>query len=140
MGCFTSQKKKYKKMFLKAFRELNSNLLRIAIIGLQDYDAVHNTKKLDKYLTKAIVEEKDSKDGRKLVKNIMSDFFIEPEPTPEPTPEPAKLIDIAIQKNPNLIDQKLNEIEKRKLNILYRKDLIKQKKKAERKNRVGRMG
>lgn len=160
MNCFTSKKNKYKKMFFKAFKELNESLLRIAIIALQDWDKEHNTKKFDKYLTKAIVEEKQSNrvEGRLLIRKIMNDFF-EEESAIEIENEMKKRIDIkkakiealnlkqeepttkdiAIQKNPDLVEQKLNEIQKKKLDILYRKELIKEKKKMERKQR-GRMG
>lgn len=148
-------------MFYKAFKELNENLLRIAIIGLQDWDKEHNTKKFDKYLTKAIVEEKQSNrvGGRLLIRKIMADFF-EEEPAIEVENEMKRRIDmkrakiealnpkeeeepptkeIAIQKNPDLVEQKLNEIQKKKLDILYRKELVKEKKKLERKQR-GKMG
>ena len=147
--CFTNQKKKYKNMFFQAFKDLNSDLLRIAISGLQDWDNSHNTKKLEKYLTRAIIQEKQEhkEEGKKLITNIMDDFFEEKQKKIK-TPSPKfkilkvkpKMIDKAIQKDPDLIEQKLNEIERKKIDILYRKELIKQKKKAERKNKTGKLG
>ena len=112
-----SDKRKLKKILYKAFKDIDMEMMKDAILGLLDYDAKHKSKKTDKYLIKIVRDFKDlninesnlleSKNNLTMLKNI----FDEDEER--------------LKADDDLIDARLDEITKKRKEIILRKNQLK---------------
>ncbi len=139
--CFTlSQKKRFKKMLINGFNNLDYDDIRMAICGLLDYDNKYSTKKLDKYLNKIVLEFKNNEDKLNInegkLKEAISDFN-----------QLENIFDIDEEEEKeqgDLLDEKLEEVMARRKEVLIRRNQLKQDrlgiiKKKQRRN-IGAMG
>lgn len=127
-GCYKAIKlinrKKYKgklkKSLIIAFNELDINKIRKSIKGLKDYDSKYNTQKLGKYIEN-IIELINNNDEPININPVNMEKALEDLdmlPTIFDNPEE----DI---KEANLLDEKITEIEKKRKEIILRKNLLK---------------
>ena len=139
--CITiSQKKKLKKLLIEGFNNLDFDDIRIAICGLLDYDEKYSTKKLNKYLNKVVIDFKNSEDKLNInennLKEAINDFT-----------KLESIFDIKeeeINEMDMVLDEKVAEIQKRRKEVLIRRNQIQQDrigiiKKKQRRN-IGKMG
>ena len=139
--CITiSQKKKLKKLLIEGFNNLDFDDIRIAICVLLDYDEKYSTKKLNKYLNKVVIDFKNSEDKLNInennLKEAINDFT-----------KLESIFDIKeeeINEMDMVLDEKVAEIQKRRKEVLIRRNQIQQDrigiiKKKQRRN-IGKMG
>ena len=139
--CITiSQKKRFKKMLIEGFNNLDYDEIRLAIVGLLDYDSKYSTKKLDKYLSKIVIDFKNDEDKLNINELKLRDVI-------ENGGNLDKIFDMTSDEEEEIIDvldEKMNEVMKRRKEVLMRRNQIQADrlgiiKKKQRRN-IGAMG
>ena len=129
-------KRKLKNLLIKGFEAVDFDMMKKAILSLQDFDEKHSTKKLDKYLGKIVKKNKTINQSKlkEAVNNLdkLETIFDEDED------------EVKVEQMSNLLNERLDEVDKRRREVLIRKNEIRQqnlsalKKKGRRK--MGSMG
>ncbi len=116
-------KRKLKKLLLKGFKNADYNMIGKAISSLIDYDSRNNSKKLNKYLVKAIKRHKDTINEPNLVialtdlsklDTIFDAPIVEEEVDNEEEQEQIQA----------MLDEQLTEITRRRKEVLLRRNQI----------------
>jgi len=135
-------KRKLKKLLKLGFEKLDFDLIRKGIVGLTDYDSRNNSNKLGKYLNK-IVKKNDTINESKLNEALtdlskIESIFDEDEVIEEKEEEED------IDDREEIIDEKLNEIKRRRKEVLIRKNQIQMERmgimKKKQRRKMGAMG
>ncbi len=133
-------KRKLRSMLKLGFETIDYHTIKKAISGLLDYDSRNNSKKLNKYLGKIV--EKHNKDDDKMninetnLNEALIDFS-KLETIFDETEE-------EMEEQNELLDEKLTEIQKRRKEVLIRRNLIKMDRigiiKKKQRRTIGAMG
>lgn len=114
-------KRKLKKILFNGFSIIDIDMIKTAIVGLKDYDKKYNTEKLEKYIQEILKENKYNKEtpdfNEENVKLSLNDFNMLENIFDETEEEKKDIEDV--------VDVKLTEIEKRRKEIIIRKNEIK---------------
>ena len=137
------RKTRLRKLLLEGFTLMDPNLIKIAITSLKDFDGKYSTNKLDKYLLE-IIQIFNSNDEKitlneKNVLNLVNKFIFDNILDDEEEEEKQKdEIEEKIEENREI----LNEVEKRRKEIMLRKNQIRQKQvgKSAKRRSTGGMG
>lgn len=139
--CLTiNQKKRFKKLLFNGFNNLDYDDIRLGICGLLDYDSKYNTKKLDKYLNKIIIEFKNNPDklniNQKKLDIAINDFD-----------KLEYIFDMSDEEEleaNELLDDKILEVQARRKEILIRRNALKMDRlgiiKKKQRRTIGAMG
>ena len=121
--CFTlRQKKRFKKMLIDGFNNLDYDDIRLAIVGLLDYDSKYSTKKLDKYLSKIIIDFKNDENKLNINELKLRDVI-------NNGGNLDKIFDMTIEEEEeidDMLDKKMNEVMARRKEVLNRRNALKQ--------------
>ena len=116
--CITiSQKKRFKKMLINGFNNLDYDDIRMAICGLLDYDEKYSTQKLNKYLNKIILEFKNNEDKLNINENNLKEAVGD-------LTKLSNIFDLREEEEEELedvLDIKMNEVMKRRKEVLIRR-------------------
>lgn len=121
-------KNKLKKLLNVAFDAMDNDLIKGAIFSLLDFDRKHNSKKLDKYLLTIIKTFRDDEEKPTLneanVLNLRNEFVLENIFEEDEKEEERQLDEIEIKLEETR--QVLSEVDKRRKEVILRKNQIKQ--------------
>ena len=137
-------KRKLKKLLKLGFDKLDFDMIRKAMVGLMDYDSRNSSKKLDKYLNKIVkrynvntTKLNEALTDLSKMENIFDEDEIIEEEEEEPSINQEEL-------DKEFVDIQLEEIGKRRKEILIRRNQIQQDRlgiiKKKQRRTIGKMG
>lgn len=122
-------KKKLKKLLMVGFDLMDADIIHSAIMSLMDFDGKHNSKKLDKYLLEVVKTYRDDETkptlNEKNVLNLVKEFTMD-NIFDDDVIEEERQLDI-IEEKMEETKQVLNEVDKRRKEIMLRKNMIRQR-------------
>ena len=116
-------KRKLKKMLKRGFKDLDYDIIRMAFRGLLDFDAQNDSRKLQKYLQKIIHQFRDDPTQMNINEknlNMAIHDLSKLDTIFDQTEE-------EVQQDEDVVDEKLIAIEKKRQDIIQRKQNIRNK-------------
>ena len=137
-------KKKLKKLLNKGFDLMDTDMIKMAINSLSDFDGKHSSKKLDKYLMEIVNMFRDDDEkptlNEKNVLNLSKEFVFDNIFDDDEKEEVRQLE--SIEEKLEETKEVLNEVEKRRKEVMLRKNMIRQRQigKVSKRRSTGSMG
>lgn len=137
-------KNKLKRLLKRGFDLMDTDLIKSAIKELSDFDGKHNSRKLDKYLLQIVNDFRDDEEkptlNEKNVLNLVKEFVFDNIFDDDEEEEERQLDEI--EEKLQASKEVLSEVEKRRKEILLRKNMIRQRQigKASKRRSVGGLG